>query len=102
MDSQIGGAHAPTDRQLLLEAAGGAAHAFAELLDRYVDPLLNYADRITGVLDDAPGLVQDALTETVIEARGQGESATEPARQLYGKVRAVAELRRRRRAEPPK
>jgi DNA-directed RNA polymerase specialized sigma24 family protein len=90
MDSPQAGAHAPSDERLLRDAAAGTTRAVAELFDRYAEPLLNYADRVTGVAGNAAAAVQDAFVDTVCEARGAGESATEPSRRLFRNVRAAS------------
>jgi RNA polymerase sigma-70 factor (ECF subfamily) len=51
----------PTDAELMVRARSGDEDAFARIVDRYKNPLVNYLARLTGNRDDGEEYAQEAF-----------------------------------------
>jgi RNA polymerase sigma-70 factor (ECF subfamily) len=63
----------PTDAELMAETRAGSRDAFARLVDRYKDPLVNYLTRLTGRRDRSEDLAQEAFLRLFQRAESYDE-----------------------------
>jgi RNA polymerase sigma-70 factor (ECF subfamily) len=67
------GSSAPTDGQLLARARSGDTVAFATLIDRHKDPIVNYLTKLTGSRDEAEDFAQEAFLRLYERSRNYDE-----------------------------
>ena len=63
----------PTDGQLLAEARSGDTAAFAELIDRHKNAVVNYLTKLTGSRDEAEDFAQEAFLRLYERAKNYDE-----------------------------
>jgi RNA polymerase sigma-70 factor (ECF subfamily) len=85
------------DAELLAKTHKGDAAAFAVLYDRHRDPVYRYALRMTGSVDAAEEVLQEAFLALIEGARGYDGEAGPLRSYLYGVARNL--LSRRYRAQ---
>jgi RNA polymerase sigma-70 factor (ECF subfamily) len=57
-----------TDSELMSRTRDGDQEAFAALVDRHKDPLVNYLSRLTGSRDQAEDIAQEAFVRVYVRA----------------------------------
>lgn len=67
------GSAEPTDGQLLAKARSGDTTAFADLIDRHKDAVVNYLTKLTGSRDEAEDYAQEAFLRLYERAQNYDE-----------------------------